>query len=233
MFDVFGTVVDWRTGIAREATTFFSQHAPEVDPWVFADAWRAQYGPSMEAVRNGSRPFVPLDVLHRENLETALKDVGVDPSALPHDELDEFNLAWHHLDPWPDVLTGLTRLRSHYILAPLSNANIRLALDMAKRAGIPWDTILGAEVVRAYKPTPESYERTVELLMLQPAEVALVAAHNRDLDGARHAGLRTVFVPRATEHGPGQQNDLTAEQDWNLTACDFIDLADRLTPTHG
>lgn len=230
LFDVFGTVVDWREGVASAAEPFLARHALPVDPRAFADAWRAQYQPSMERVRSGDRSFVRLDVLHLENLKTVLANYGLDPETVPAEELDELNLAWHRLDPWPDAVEGLARLRQRFIVAPLSNANIRLALDMAKRAGLPWDAILGAEVVRAYKPTPESYLRTAEVLSLEPDQVALVAAHNSDLAAARQAGLRTVFVPRATEHGPGQQRDLKPDQDWDLTAADFLDLAAQLVP---
>lgn len=230
LFDVFGTVVDWREGVASAAESLLLRHAPTVGPRTFADAWRAQYQPSMERVRSGNRPFVRLDVLHRENVDTTLATLAVDPDAIPDAELNELTLAWHRLEPWPDVVEGLSRLRHRFIIAPLSNANIRLALDMAKRAGLPWDAILGAEVVQAYKPSPEAYLRTAEVLALQPHQVALVAAHNNDLAAARDAGLRTVFVPRPHEHGPDQHTDLDAEQNWDLIAEDFTDLADKLIP---
>lgn len=233
LFDVFGTVVDWRSGVAREASVFLRQHAPHVDGHDLADAWRSEYQPSMEEIRSNKRPFTRLDVLHRENLERALGRLGVDPASVPARDLDELTLAWHRLDPWPDSVAGLTRLREQYIIAPLSNANIRLSLDMAKRAGLPWDAILGAEVVQAYKPSPESYLRTAELLALEPHQTALVAAHNSDLAAAREAGLRTVFVPRPTEHGAHQTLDLKAAQDWDVIAHDFLDLADRIAqPDH-
>ncbi len=226
VFDVFGTVVDWRSGVAREAATFLHRYgAPAADPAAFADAWRRRYGPSMEQVRSGRRPFVRLDVLHRENLDATLVEFGVDPTQAPAAALDELNLAWHRLDPWPDVLAGLARLKTRYIIAPLSNGNIALLLDMAKRAGIPWDAILGAEVVQAYKPTPESYLRTVDVLMLKPAQVCLVAAHNGDLAAAQALGLRTAFVPRPLEYGPGQTSDLAPERDWDVVAEDFGALA--------
>src|SRR5262245_48727994 len=151
VFDVFGTVVDWRSGVARVAVPFLLRHAATpADPAAFADAWRGRYQPAMEAVRSGRRPFVALDVLHRENLEAILPDFGIDPARVPAQELDELNRAWHRLDPWPDVLPGLTRLKARYIIAPLSNGNVILMVDMAKRAGLPWDAILGAELARAY-----------------------------------------------------------------------------------
>jgi 2-haloacid dehalogenase len=229
LFDVFGTVVDWRSSVAREAAPFLARHGSgAVDPAVFADAWRRAYQPSMEEVRSGRRAFVPLDVLHRENLERALAEVGIDLARIPAAELDELNLAWHRLDPWPDAVAGLTRLKSRYVIAPLSNGNVRLMLDIAKRAGLPWDAVLGAEVVRAYKPTPEAYLRTAELLMMKPEQICLVAAHNSDLAAARKCGLRTAFVPRPFEHGLGQTTDLDPAQDWDQVVEDFELLAEKL-----
>jgi len=229
VFDVFGTVVDWRGGVAREAAPFLARHGQgRVAPEMLADAWRRQYSPSMEAVRSGQRPFVRLDVLHRENLEVALREVGLDPASVPPAELDALNLAWHRLDPWPDSVAGLARLKSRYIIAPLSNGNIRLMLDMAKRAGLPWDAILGAEVAQAYKPMPEAYLRTADVLGLAPGEIGMVAAHNGDLAAARQCGLKTAFVRRPAEHGPGQTTDLRPAQDWDAVADDFGHLADQL-----
>jgi len=229
VFDVFGTVVDWRSGVARAATPFLMRHgAATADPAAFADAWRKRYDPAMEAVRSGRRPFVRLDVLHRENLESVLPDFGIDPAHVLAAELDELNLAWHRLDPWLDVVSGLTRLKTRFIIAPLSNGNVILMLDMAKRAGLPWDAILGAELVQAYKPAPEAYLRTLDILAMRPEEVCMVAAHNGDLAAARACGLRTAFVPRPTEHGPGQTKDLRPEQDWDLVAKSFIELANSL-----
>jgi 2-haloacid dehalogenase len=229
VFDVFGTVVDWRSGVAREAAPFLQRHgAAAADPLAFADAWRRRYSPAMEEVRSGRRPFVRLDVLHRENLDAVLPEFGIDPAAVPAAELEDLNLAWHRLDPWPDAVAGLTRLKAGFIIAPLSNGNISLMIDMAKRAGLPWDAILGAEVAQAYKPTPEAYLRTAEVLALPPGQVCLVAAHNGDLAAARACGLCTAFVPRPTEHGPSQTTDLRAEQDWDVVAEDFGGLAKAL-----
>lgn len=229
VFDVFGTVVDWRGGIARDARAFLDrQGRSEVDPSAFADAWRRRYSPAMEEVRSGRRPFVRLDVLHRENLDAVLPEFGIAPGSVSEPELDELNLAWHRLDPWPDAVAGLARLKARYIVAPLSNGNISLMIDMAKRAGLPWDAILGAEVAQAYKPMPEAYLRTAEVLGLRPIQVCMVAAHNGDLAAARACGLRTAFVPRPTEHGPGQTSDLTPDQDWDVVAPDFGALAERL-----
>lgn len=232
VFDVFGTVVDWRGGVARESARFLARHGGAgIDPFCFADAWRSRYSPAMEEVRSGRRPFTRLDVLHRENLDDALRQFGIDPARVPPAELDEWNLAWHRLDPWPGARRALVRLKERYIIAPLSNGNILLMLDIAKRAGLPWDAILGAEVVRAYKPTPEAYLRTAEVLSMRPYEVCLVAAHNSDLAAARRCGLRTAFVAQPTEHGPGQTTDLAAEQDWDIVAADFDQLADSVIAT--
>jgi 2-haloacid dehalogenase len=229
LFDVFGTTVDWRSGVTLAAHEFLGRYgAPGADAGAFADAWRARYQPAMQAVRSGQRAFVRLDVLHRENLLAILPQFGIDPQHVPAPVLDELNLVWHRLDPWPDVIAGLTRLKARYIIAPLSNANVALALNMARRAGLPWDAILGAEVAGAYKPTPESYLRTVEMLALQPAEVSMVAAHNSDLAAAHRCGLQTAFVPRPREHGVGQVSDLRPEQPWDVIAGDFMELADRL-----
>lgn len=226
VFDTFGTVVDWRGGIAREARRFLAaQGRSEIDPLAFADAWRRKYQPAMEAVRSGRRPFTRLDVLHRENLDALLADHGITAEEAARDAL---NRAWHRLDPWPDAIPGLLRLRPRFFLAPLSNGNILLLANMAKRAGIPWDAILGAEAAQAYKPQPESYTRTAEILGLAPGEVALVAAHNGDLAAARNAGLKTAFVLRPHEHGPDQATDLRAEAAWEVVADSFEDLADRL-----
>ena len=229
VFDVFGTVVDWRSGVARDAALFLARHPIDgIDAAEFADAWRRRYGPAMEEVRSGRRPFARLDVLHRENLLAVLADYGIDAASIPAQEVDELNLAWHRLDPWPDSVAGLVRLKAGYIVAPLSNGNIILMLDMAKRAGLPWDAILGAEVTQAYKPMPEAYLRALEVLAMRPDEVCLVAAHNDDLAAARRCGLRTAFVPRPLEHGPGQSTDLHAKQEWDIVADDFEQLAGRL-----
>jgi 2-haloacid dehalogenase len=228
VFDVFGTVVDWRGGVAREAAGFLARYAPDADPAAFADAWRRRYSPAMEEVRSGRRPFVRLDVLHRENLEASLPEFGIDAAKVPPSELDAMNLAWRRLDPWPDSVPGLARLRRRFIIAPLSNGNIRLMIDLAKRAGLPWDAILGAEVAQAYKPSPRAYLGAAEALMLGPEQICLVAAHNGDLAAARRLGFRTAFTPRPTEHGPDQTTDLRPEQDWDVTAKDMEDLAGRL-----
>lgn len=226
VFDVFGTVVDWRSGVAREAAVFLQRHAPNLDAFAFADAWRREYSPSMEEIRSGRRPYVRLDILHRENLLKVLEHSGI--TGATDAEIDELTLAWHRLDPWPDAVGALSRLKRRFIIAPLSNGNIRLMVDIARRAGLPWDAILGAEVVRAYKPSPQVYSETVGILGLAPAEVCLVAAHNGDLAAARRLGLSTAFVLRPTEHGPHQNTDLKAEQAWDFVVDDLNELASRL-----
>lgn len=231
LFDTFGTVVDWREGIAREAAALLERHNHLGDPYRFADDWRARYQPAMEAVRSGGRPFVRLDTLHRENLVGVLEAWGLNPSTLGPGEVDELTKAWHRLDPWPDSISGLRRLRERYLIAPLSNGNIALLTNMAKRAGIPWDCILGAEVAQAYKPAREAYTKTADFLGLAPTECMMVAAHNDDLAAAKAAGLRTGFVLRPREHGPDQTADLSPSGSWDFIASDFETLADLLLKT--
>ena len=225
-FDVFGTVVDWRSGIARELREVFAPHGLERDWHAVADRWRALYQPAMGAVRDGRRPWTRLDDLHRENLRNVLDEAGL--GGLSEAEIEHLNRAWHRLDPWPDAVAGLTRLKRRYILATLSNGNIALLVNMAKRAGLPWDAVLGAEVARAYKPMPEAYLRSADCLGLEPTACMLVAAHNDDLLAARACGFRTAFVARPTEYGPGQSKDLRAEHDFDIVAADFGDLARQL-----
>ena len=227
LFDVFGTVVDWRESVAREVRRFATRHGIDgIDGQAFADAWRARYQPAMEQVRSGAREFVKLDLLHRENLAAVLEQFGV--TGIEASALDELNLAWHRLDPWPDVRRGLLRLKTRHVIAPLSNGNVSLMVDLARRAGLPWDAILGAEVARAYKPRAEAYLTAAALLDLAPAECLMVAAHNSDLAAARALGLRTAFVLRATEYGPRQSTDLGPESDWDLSVGSFTGLATAL-----
>ncbi len=225
-FDVFGTVVDWRSSIIREGEAFGKARGLGVDWAAFADRWRAMYQPAMEEVRSGRRPWTKLDDLHRESLDKLVAELGIKGAS--DADLDELNRAWHRLDPWSDSVPGLTRLKRKYVLATLSNGNVALMVNMAKRAGLPWDAILGAEVTGHYKPQPACYLGTAALLGLEPGECALVAAHNGDLAAASALGFKTAFVTRPTEHGPGQTKDLTAERDWSVVARDFFDLADQL-----
>ncbi len=219
LFDVFGTCVDWRTSVAREAA------ALGLPGEAVADAWRGRYQPQLETVRSGERAWVVLDVLHREALDDVLDELGLE---LAERERDELTLAWHRLDPWPDTVAGLTRLKERFILAPCSNGHIAQSVNLARHAGLPWDAILGAEIARAYKPDPRVYEASVAALGLEPAEVMMVAAHNSDLHAAAACGLRTAFVARPTEHGPGQETDLHAAGGVDAEAGDFLELADAL-----
>ena len=225
-FDVFGTVVDWRSGVAREAEAMLARKGVRRDWGAFADAWRARYQPAMSAVRKGERPFVVLDVLHRENLVELLAAEGIE--GLGEAEIDHLNLAWHRLDPWPDVVEGLTRLKRRSILATLSNGNVALMVDMARRADLPWDAILGAEVARAYKPLPEAYDSAARMLGLAPAECLLVAAHPGDLRAAAARGLRTAYVHRPLEEGPGTEPPWPAAGAFDYAVPDFAALAEAL-----
>jgi 2-haloacid dehalogenase len=201
-FDVFGTLVDWRTSIAREAEALLKPKAVTLDYLAFADAWRGEYQGAMEEVRAGRIGFCKLDLLHRRNLERTLDRFGV--SNLGEEEKRAFNLAWHRLDAWPDVPTGLARLKRGYIIAPVSNGNISLMVDLARRNGLPWDAILGAEIAGDYKPKPRVYLAAAEAVDLKPEACMMVAAHSSDLAAAAKLGLRTAHVARPNEHGPGR-----------------------------
>jgi len=226
VFDVFGTVVDWRTSVAREVEAVAKRHKVTVDGAAFADAWRAGYAPSMNRVRTGQLPWTPLDGLHRMTLDGLLGQFNL--TGLSEQEISDLNRAWHRLQPWPDSVPGLTRLKRQRIIAPLSNGNIALMTDMARHAGLPWDCILGAELVRHYKPDREVYQSAADFLMLKPAEVLMVAAHLGDLKAAKSVGLRTAFVPRPLEYGPTGKPDSTPDASVDLAARDFVDLAARL-----
>ncbi len=203
VFDVFGTLVDWRRSIAREAEAALAPLGLRDDWLAFADAWRAQYQPAMEEVRSGRRPFAKLDVLHRRNLDVVLAERGHAPHVAEADRA-ALNLAWHRLDAWPDVAPGLARLRASYRLAPCSNGNISLMVDLARRNGLVWDAILGADIARDYKPQPGVYLAAADAFDCAPGEVMMVAAHSSDLAAAAAVGLRTAFVARPDEFGPGQ-----------------------------
>jgi len=227
VFDVFGTVVDWRTSVAREVEDLARRKGLRVDGAAFADAWRAGYAPTMDRVRKGELPWTKLDRLHRMILEGIVAGFGL--GGLSEGERDSLNRAWHRLQPWPDAVPGLTRLKRTFIIAPLSNGNISLMTDMAKHAGLPWDCILGAELVRHYKPDPEVYRSAAEFLDVTPAEVMMVAAHLRDLRAAKAEGLRTAFVVRHDEFGPNGHPDLAADDSVDIMARSFDDLANRLS----
>jgi 2-haloacid dehalogenase len=227
-FDVFGTVVDWRTSVARSAEPFLRRHGLDIDPSRFADEWRAEYQPSMERVRSGERPFVRLGTLNRENLERILLRHGVEPASLPDAELSELNRAWERLDPWPDSVEGLTRLKRRFAIGPISNGHIAGMMNLARFGGLPWDVIVGAEIAQSYKPKPETYLRSIEAVGLPPERAAMVAAHNDDLVAASALGLRTVFIRRPREHGPAQATDLEPARDWDVVAEDLVDAARQL-----
>ena len=225
-FDVFGTVVNWRDSVAREAKAALGPKGYDKDWHAFADQWRARYQPAMAKVRSGERPWTRLDDLHRENLIELLPEFGI--SGLSEAEIGHLNRAWHRLDGWPDSVEGLTRLKRKYIVATCSNGNVALMVNMAKYAGLPWDAILGAEPARAYKPQPECYDRTAAFLDLKPGQCMMVAAHNADLLAARGRGFRTAYVNRPLEQGPNKTRDFKAEHDFDVIADSFIDLAVKL-----
>ena len=226
VFDVFGTVVDWRTSVARDVAAAAQRRGLTVDGEKFADAWRAGYAPSMNRVRTGELPWTKLDDLHRMTLDKIVGDFGL--SSLTPDERADLNNAWHRLDPWPDSVAGLTRLKKRFTIAPLSNGNISLMADLAKHAHLPWDAILGAELVRHYKPDHEVYESAATFLSLPRGHVMMVAAHLGDLRAAKAAGLLTAFVPRPKEYGPNGKPDLKPDKSVDVTAKDFKDLASQL-----
>ena len=223
LFDVFGTVVDWRTSIIDDLSQFGAERGLEVDWAAFTDAWRGLYQPAMEEVRSGRRAWTVLDVLHRESLDKLLAKHAI--SGLDDADRDHINKVWHRLKPWPDTVEGLERLKKRYIIGTLSNGNVGLLTRMAKYARLPWDVVLGAETARAYKPLPQAYLANAELINLKPGQVMLVAAHNGDLAAAAKAGLRTAFVTRPSEHGPHQTLDLKADGDWDVVVDSFVGLA--------
>jgi 2-haloacid dehalogenase len=226
MFDVFGTVVNWRDSVAREAEAFLAPRGHARDWHRFADRWRQRYQPAMERVRKGERPWVKLDDLHRENLVDLLAEFEI--AGLGETEIDTLNLAWHRLDPWPDTVAGLTRLKAKFILATLSNGNIALMVNLARHAGLPWDMVLGSEITRSYKPMPETYDLSAAALGLRPEQCMMVAAHNSDLVAARTRGFRTAYVDRPLEDGPVKTRDRGAEHAFDVITDSFIALADQL-----
>jgi 2-haloacid dehalogenase len=224
-FDIFGTTVDWYSGVRTQLAELFAERGVDLDPGAFASAWRSRYQPSMRRVMSGERPWAYLDALHRESLDDLLAQRGV---SLPEDARDRAVRAWHRLPPWPDTVRGLARLRERYVLTALSNGGFALLTHLAKSAGLPLDCIISAELARAYKPDPRPYRTVAALLDVQPAQVLMVAAHTWDLDGARAAGLRTAFVARPAEKGPHEEADRAADTTSDLAATSFTDLADQL-----
>lgn len=216
IFDVFGTLTDWRSSIAREVSSITDA------PFAFADAWRSEYQPAMERIRDGSRGYVALDLIHSENLARVLYKFDIDP--LPEPEHNELSRAWERLDLWEDVLPGLTQLKQQAIIAPCSNGSIALMTHLAKHAGLPWDCILGADIARNYKPEPSVYLAACDALALEPEQVMMVAAHNDDLKAASAIGLQTAFIARPTEHGPEQDVDLEPTGAWTRLLSDLREL---------
>src|SRR5580704_6608259 len=222
-FDVFGTLVDWRTSIAREAKALLEPRGHALDWSAFADAWRGEYQGAMEEVRAGRLAFCKLDVLHRRNLDLILPRFGLD--ALAEDDRRALNMAWHRLDAWPDVAGGLRRLKSRYPLAPVSNGNISLMVDLARRNDFPWDAILGAEIAGDYKPKPRVYLAAAEAFDLPPGACVMVAAHTNDLIHAAACGLRTAHVARPNEHGAGR-GEAEPGRPMDLAVSGLPELAD-------
>lgn len=226
VFDVFGTVVDWRGSLIDELSAWGRARGLAADWTGLVDAWRAAYAPSMDRVRRGELPWTNLDSLHRASLEALAPRFGV--VGLDAAAMDWVNRGWHRLRPWPDSVDGLARLKARYIISPLSNGNVALLTNMAKHAGLPWDLVLCAEVFRHYKPDAETYLGAARLLGLEPGEVMMCAAHNQDLAAAQALGLRTAFIARPTEYGPHQVRDFGAEGEWDVVVGDIGALADRL-----
>jgi 2-haloacid dehalogenase len=225
-FDVFGTVVDWRSSVIRELEQFGQRHGLQQDWATFADRWRAGYAPAMERVRRGELPWTRIDDLHRMILDELLAGAGV--TSVTDGDVDELNRAWHRLDPWPDTVAGLTRLKEKFTITTLSNGNMSLLTNMAKRAGLPWDCVISAELFRHYKPDQEAYLGCADLLGVAPDQLMLVAAHPSDLRAARAAGLGTAYVARPLERGPGGQPHRVEADEFDVVATDFVDLAELL-----
>ena len=225
-FDVFGTVVDWRSSIIGELEMFGESHGLAEDWATFADDWRAGYPAAMDRVRKGELPWLKIDALHRLILDELLDRRDIEP--VPDADVDELNRAWHRLDPWPDSVEGLTRLKQRFTITTLSNGNLSLLTNMAKRAGLPWDCVISAELFHHYKPDPEAYLGCAELLDVAPHELMLVAAHPSDLRAARDAGLMTAYVARPLERGPGRKPPRLEDGEFDFTADDFLDLARQL-----
>ena len=227
VFDVFGTVVDWRTSLIADFTKWSAARGIKADWTALVDGWRAVYAASMDEVRkHPERGYVVLDTLHRRSLEKLVVQFSI--SGLTEADLHYLTMGWHRLYPWPDSISGLTRLKTKYIIGPLSNGNVALLTNMAKFAGLPWDLVLSAELFEHYKPDPETYLGAARLLGLPPAQVMMVAAHNHDLKAAQQLGLKTAFVARPTEYGPLQKYDFEAKGDWDIVAKDFNEIAERM-----
>jgi 2-haloacid dehalogenase len=227
--DVFGTVVDWRGAVTADGAALGARNGiTGVDWQQFADEWRGLYAPSMNKVRTGELPWTNLDTLHRMALDALLDKSGI-TGKLSEEDKGWFNLTWHRLKPWPDSVPGLTRIKTKFIIATLSNGTVRLLTDMAKHCGLPWDTVLGSDLVKAYKPDAAMYQSAIEFLGSgDPGAVMMTAAHNNDLVAASKHGMKTAYVNRPYEHGTKQSRDFKAEHDFTYVATSFEDLATQL-----
>ena len=225
-FDVFGTVVDWRSSIIREGELITARKGIKADWAKFADAWRAGYQPAMQRVRSGELKWTNIDQLHRMILDSLLESFSL--GNLSEEELQDLNRVWHRLMPWPDAVGGLNRMKPAFVLATLSNGNVSLLVNMAKNAGLPWDCVMSGELFGHYKPDPEVYQGAARMLGLRPGEVMMVAAHPYDLQAAQKVGLKTAYVPRPLEHGPGGKRQSAEGMSFDVTAIDFVDLAAKL-----
>jgi 2-haloacid dehalogenase len=226
VFDVFGSVVDWRSSLIADLSAYGAAKGIAADWPKLVDSWRAAYHPSMDRVRKGELPWTKLDDLHRMSLDKLVAEHGI--AGLTEDDLVHINKGWHRLNPWADSVRGLARLKTRFIIGPLSNGNVSLLLNMAKHAGLPWDMVFGSDIFRHFKPDPESYLGVAGMMGLEPGEVMLAAAHNNDLAAARNCGLMTAFWPRPKEYGPLQRKDYGADQDWDVVAADIEGLASAL-----
>jgi 2-haloacid dehalogenase len=227
VFDVFGTIVDWRTSLITDFTQWGENRGIKADWTALVDGWRAVYAASMDEVRkHPERGYVILDQLHRQSLEKLVAQLSI--TGLTDADLNHLTMGWHRLRAWPDSVAALTRLKKKFIISPLSNGNVALLTNMAKFAGLPWDLVMSAELFEHYKPDPEVYLGAARLLCLKPEQVMMCAAHNHDLKAAQKLGLKTAFVARPTEYGPLQKYDFEARGDWDVVGKDFGEVADKL-----
>jgi len=228
-FDVLGTMVDWRGSITAEVDEFLKRHnLGRIDPAVFADSWVGRYDALVDSIRVGKRSFVSLDQVNRENLDASLEEFGLAPESFPPEELQHLNFSWHRLKAWPDLAEGLSRLKSRFIIAPLSDGHTRLLVNVSKYNNLPWDAIVGADISRAYKPMPQVYLRACELLEVKPQNAMLVAAHDYDLEAARHCGLKTAYIVRSNAEDPSKAGNPGTQDGWDYKAKNLLELADML-----
>ncbi len=226
LFDVFGTVVDYRSTIIKEGEQWNKEKGLSINWEWIADNWRGKYRPTINRILNGDIPWINLDAMHRMALDTILSEAGI--NEFSEEEIDRLNRVWHRLEPWGDAVPGLSRLKQKFIISPLSNGNVSLLTNMAKHSGLPWDLILSPELVKSYKPDPDVYLMAATLLDLKPEEIMMVAAHQYDLQAAKELGFQTAYVLRPLESGYKSIPDLTPEIPYNYVAYDFVDLAKQL-----